>query len=187
MFNNIIGPRLSMKYFPKNKYILHRLQCHYRQIQLVGRVDVKSLLRRYCAKRCEMPITWCDESLFVLLNEVKRREEIWKTSHSLYKDRPLRTRAFVEVAEAVTEATGSEVSVDEIKKKLKSLKRRYAAEKRKLNLTSRSGAGADEVYVSNWHLFSQLTFLDDGAIVPYMVNNLPLDSQNGSVSHNRIL
>lgn len=77
-----------------------------------------------------------------------------------------------------------DVKVAEVRLKIRSLKNAYNAEKLKVKQSLKSGAGACDVYHSNWQFFNQLKFLnkvDDTSCRRIdNINNSPASTSNTS-------
>ncbi|XP_062542429.1 uncharacterized protein LOC134210392 [Armigeres subalbatus] len=88
-----------------------------------------------------------------LINCIKKCPVIFAKSEKLFRNNIKKDAAWRKVAEEM------QMSEKKVKNKWKNLRDRFVKENREVTRTSNSGAGQDDVYVSNWPLYSELLFL----------------------------
>nr|CAH7765125.1 unnamed protein product [Callosobruchus chinensis] len=90
---------------------------------------------------------WSQQIVLVLLEEYKK-EILWKPRHPLYYNTIKKEDALREIAEILN------VDVQELKKKMESLKGSFRRKKSKVKKGTGTGIGRDQIYISKWLSFS---------------------------------
>ncbi|XP_017084574.2 uncharacterized protein LOC108116938 [Drosophila eugracilis] len=83
---------------------------------------------------------------------------VWNAKCEAYKNKNLRNKAWEVLLEKYKEID-ERATIDEVKKKVNSLRASYRREIRKIKRSEKSGAGTDDVYQPSLWYFSDLSFL----------------------------
>nr|CAH7761086.1 unnamed protein product [Callosobruchus chinensis] len=90
-----------------------------------------------------------EQIVLVLLEEYKKKEILWKPRHPLYYNTIEKEDAWREIAEVLN------VDVQELKKKMESLKGSFRREKSRVKKGSGTGKGRDRIYISKWFAYEK--------------------------------
>ena len=96
----------------------------------------------------------------VLIEAWAERENLYNTEYKSYINRDIRQKSLTSMENTLKD-NGITATVKQIGKKLTDLKNYYGGQKRMIESSKSSGAGADEVYVSPWKFYESLEFLSD--------------------------
>lgn len=103
---------------------------------------------------------WEDNETTFLIEMWAQNENLYNTKHRNYFNRDIRQKTLTLLEQNLNEH-GISASSKQIAKKLTDLKNYYGAQRRMIESSKASGAGASDVYVSPWKFFDQLHFLND--------------------------
>lgn len=95
---------------------------------------------------------WKREEIILLIEMVEERACLWDVSHSDYHNQIHRRNGLQEIASKLN------IPVDEIKKKIHTLRAQLSKERLKMK-TIKSGSGSSEIYKSKWEFFNLLEFM----------------------------
>lgn len=98
---------------------------------------------------------WGDEKTTQFILVYREYECLWNPSCSLYKNKIARDNAYTKIQEEFN------LTVKEIKNKIKSLRSTYHQELNKVEKSKRSGAGLSDVYKPSLTWFKEMDFLKD--------------------------
>ena len=96
---------------------------------------------------------------------------VWKIKSREYSDRIKKDKAYEQLLTKLKEVD-ADATKEAVKKKIDSLRAGYRRELKKVNISKRSGAGSDDVYIPNLWYFDDLSFLSDQEIARPSVSNL---------------
>lgn len=100
------------------------------------------------------------EEVCNFIEEYRALPALWNTKSAYYKNKSLKTKAYDKLL-TTYKLLKPEATLDEMKRKISNLRTSYKRELKKVEDSTRSGAGADEIYVSNLWYFDALSFLKD--------------------------
>ncbi|XP_057299361.1 uncharacterized protein LOC130629986 [Hydractinia symbiolongicarpus] len=103
---------------------------------------------------------WDDDEIFVLIETSSNHDNLYNTRNSQYFNRDTRQKSLEKIQKELADQ-GIFAAVKDIADKLTNLKTYYGGQKRSVESSKASGAGADDVYESNWKFFQVLHFLND--------------------------
>ena len=99
-----------------------------------------------------MSVKWKDEHTPVILNMMRGRQCLWKPKLTEYKEKSKRDKALEDI---VQELNLNNLTVEGLKLKIKSIRKRYSTELVKIRKSERSGAGTDDIYVIKLFWFAE--------------------------------
>lgn len=85
---------------------------------------------------------------------------MWKIKSDLYKNRILKQECYVQLTNKLKEIDPS-ADINTTKKKINTLRSNYRRELKKILMSEKSGAGADDIYLPSVWYFKELEFLRD--------------------------
>ncbi|KAK7095283.1 hypothetical protein V1264_005035 [Littorina saxatilis] len=94
-----------------------------------------------------------------LIDLYRSHEPLWNTFSKLYKNRDAKFAAWQSVQMNFQAKYGVLVSMDDIEKRLVHERTLYVRELKKVQNTTRSGAGGDDVYLPTGEFYHELSFL----------------------------
>ncbi|KAL1488113.1 hypothetical protein ABEB36_015071 [Hypothenemus hampei] len=100
-----------------------------------------------------MVFKWKDDHTSLILTLMQNRPCLWNTKVEEYKHKSKRETALKEILEELN--LSNEVTVEDLKAKIKTIRTRYSSELAKVKDTSRSGAGTQDFYVPKLFWFKQ--------------------------------
>lgn len=103
---------------------------------------------------------WTDREIEILIEFWSQHENLYNTKHKSYFNRDLRQKSLT-VIETSLKNHEIQASIKQISKKLTDLKNYYGGQRRMIENSKSSGAGADDVYLSPWKFYESLEFLND--------------------------
>ena len=104
---------------------------------------------------------WRDDEIYHLIEAWRGLEQLYNVRHPKYHLRDERLKNMNKLKDELLE-NGVEVTVDQISKKMVSLKNHFSSEKRKIEAAStKSGSGTGDLYVTKWQYYRHLLFLKD--------------------------
>lgn len=95
---------------------------------------------------------WKEEEISIFLELYKNHECLWNNKCENYRNRVLREKA---IETLLSEINIAELSVNDIKLKIKSIRTRYMAELHKVLKSEKSGTGTDDIYVPKLFWFTE--------------------------------
>ncbi|XP_043279285.1 uncharacterized protein [Venturia canescens] len=110
---------------------------------------------------------WDQETCIKLIGEYRNREVLWNPRNLFHYNKIRKEDAWREVSEKF----GNDIN--EVKKKIESLKGSYRREKTRMKKSVGTGKGRNEVYMSKWFGFEHLHFLEDKDEVRKTLSNVP--------------
>ena len=102
---------------------------------------------------------------------------LWKIKSREYSDRIKEDKAYERLLEKLKEVD-ADATKEAVKKKIDSLRAGYRRELKKVNISKRSGAGSEDVYIPNLWYFDDLSFLSDQENTRHSVSNLEDDEDS---------
>ena len=114
---------------------------------------------------------WTDEEVFQLCEVWQVFDNLYNNKHKDYFNRDIRQRSIEMMSEKLGEI-GVTATDKHISKKLVDLKNYYGAQRRMVEGSKASGAGADDVYCSPWKFFDALQFLSDAFTPRKTISNV---------------
>ncbi|RVE39903.1 hypothetical protein evm_015447 [Chilo suppressalis] len=96
---------------------------------------------------------------------------LWKVKSKIYHNRDLRNAALDKLLSKYKEID-AEANRDAVLKKINSLRTAYQKERKKVEESKRSGAGADAVYVPKLWYYKELSFINDQNVARTSVSNV---------------
>ncbi|XP_065368837.1 uncharacterized protein LOC135961267 [Calliphora vicina] len=110
--------------------------------------------------------------------ELYRSHEIlWNMNLSSYRRNDLKMKAYESIA------AETNIPVEEVKKKIKSLRTAYSAEKSKVENSKKSGSDTDSLYITTLFWYNEMTFLDASLIRRKTVDNSNQVSKKPNKKH----
>lgn len=97
---------------------------------------------------------------------------LYVTTDPSYQNRPARENALQKITTEFNLRTSENLTVVDVKTKIKRLRTQYNAEVNKMKKSAVSGSGTDDLYVSKWWCFEKLNFLQQGIVVAPGASNL---------------
>lgn len=101
---------------------------------------------------------WTKDLVDQLIIKYQERDVLYNVKDPQYMDRTKRSNALFEICQELKKIN-KDISVEDIKKKIHTLRSQYIKELREIEGSKRSGAGADDVAEPKLWCFSQLEFL----------------------------
>lgn len=90
--------------------------------------------------------------------EYKQLPELWDVRSKEYTKRDKKNAAYERLL-TIYKGLKSDATVDEVKKKINTLRSNFRKELKKINDSKRSGAGTDDIYAPSSWVFEELIFL----------------------------
>ncbi|CAI6377104.1 unnamed protein product [Macrosiphum euphorbiae] len=90
--------------------------------------------------------------------QYKQLPELWDVRSKEYTRRDKKNAAYEQLL-TIYKGLKCDASIDDVKKKINTLRSNFRKELKKINDSKRSGAGADNVYEPSSWVFEELTFL----------------------------
>ena len=140
--------------------------------------DAKKKAGRPAKPKNEATRSWTDDEISVLIEAYAEHENLYKTNHKRYFNRDISQKSLTSMGSTLKE-NGITATVKQIGKKLTDLKNYYGGQKRMIESSKSSGAGADEVYVSPWKFYQSIEFLSD-TLTPQKTKGNANDEDDGS-------
>ena len=109
--------------------------------------DAKKKAGRPAEPKNEATRSWTDDEINFLIEAWAKHENLYNTKHKSYFNRDKRQKSLTSMENTLKD-NGITATVKEIGKILTDLKNYYEGQKRMIESSKSSGAGADEVYVS---------------------------------------
>ncbi|KAL2092991.1 hypothetical protein ACEWY4_010303 [Coilia grayii] len=133
-------------------------------------IQIRNFEKTMAAVQC----LWTEEMERLLITFYMLHTEhqcLWNVKAKSYKDKDLRKKALEELCQQLTNED-QVVNEQDVKKKFKNLRTVFAREHSAVVDSSRSGAGATEVYLPKWKYYTSLLFLCDSCSVDESADNL---------------
>lgn len=99
------------------------------------------------------------------INLYRSHELLWNMNISLYRRNDLKIKAYESISAEM------KMSVEDVKKKIKSLRTAYSAEKSKVEKSKKSGSDTDSLYIPTLFWYNEMTFLNSSLIRRTTVDN----------------
>jgi len=93
-----------------------------------------------------MVFKWRDDNTQLVLDLLRNQECLWNVKLENYRNRNIRDKALEEM---VRELNIPNLTQEDVKLKIKSIRSRYSSELAKVLKSEKSGAGRDGIYVPN--------------------------------------
>ncbi|XP_063048728.1 uncharacterized protein LOC134442596 [Engraulis encrasicolus] len=123
-------------------------------------------------------VQWTEELERVLISFYMEHQCLWNIKAKAYKNRDLRKAALEELCQQLKlNSGGHQVVEQDVKKKFKNLRTVFTREHAAVVESSRSGAGAAEIYVPKWKYYQQLLFLRDSCGMDESEDNLKVQEE----------
>nr|CAI5823868.1 unnamed protein product [Callosobruchus analis] len=123
--------------------------------------------------------TYSHELLTEFIEYFRDNPCLWKITSDDYKDKNMKFQAYNKLLE-ITPKVERDVTIDNIKKKINSLRAVYRKEHKKLRDSMRTGLATNQVYASNLGYYSQLEFLNDQRQGEQSADNINSEQDNES-------
>ncbi|KAK7485153.1 hypothetical protein BaRGS_00023563, partial [Batillaria attramentaria] len=104
--------------------------------------------------------------LYAFIELYRQHECIWNVQDPKYHDRNVAREAYIDIARAMN------MTEDEVKKKVRSLRTQYVQKLNQYTSQIKSGAAADDVQLPTWKFFQPLHFLKPFVILKNGRDNL---------------
>lgn len=114
---------------------------------------------------------WNKDLTELLITKYQEYENLYNVQHPSYVDRVKRSNALFEICTELKKVNKN-ITVEEIKKKIHTLRSQYVRELREYNNSKRSGVGADDVVEPKLWCFNQLGFLKQHCVIRKSVSNI---------------
>lgn len=108
------------------------------------------------------------EFITEFINVFRENPCLWKTSLIEYKIKSVKQSAYHKLLE-ISRKYEPQTSIDDVKKKIQSLRASHRKERRKVKDSLRTGSGIDEIYVPKLWYYTELDFLDDQEESKYLI------------------
>ena len=122
---------------------------------------------------------WLDDKTEVLIRFWSAKDLLCICRHMNYHDRGRKAMAINDIRELLEEE-GINATNKQIQEKMTNLRNYFSAERRKIEVSKKSGAATDTVYASQWKFFLPLEFLQDNFIPRRTASNLTLLNEGDS-------
>lgn len=119
----------------------------------------------------------------VLLSFIENYRELpilWDVTLKQYSDKNKRNQAYEKLL-AIYKQINKNATIQDVKRKINSLRTNYRKERKKVEGSQKSGAGTDEIYEPKCWTFKELSFLNESS-VSYVAPSV--SSENPQVSEN---
>lgn len=120
-------------------------------------------------------IIWHREDVVHLIELYKDNVCLWQVKHYSYKNRNARDAALRKILDCLKKQMPDVTSSDIKKKKLHTLRSQYRREMKLVKESSKSGAGAEEIYKPKLWCFDAFGFLYDGEEIRESISTLDLE------------
>lgn len=136
------------------------------------------------ARRVELPnARECrDQQLHDFISKYKDLKCLWDIRCKDYSLREKKKDAYNELL-VVYKLIKPEASIDDVKKKINTLRSNFRKELKKIHDSKRSGAGADDIYQPSSWLFEELAFLADLEKPVDSISSINDDTNNDKVRY----
>lgn len=114
---------------------------------------------------------WDKDLIQKLISKYEEYEHLYNVRHPMYLDRVKRSNSLLEITNELKKINKN-ITVDEIKKKMHTLRSQYLRELREINNSKRSGVGLEEVYEPKLWCFKQLEFLKSHTTIRNSTSNI---------------
>ncbi|XP_062550706.1 uncharacterized protein LOC134215559 isoform X2 [Armigeres subalbatus] len=123
---------------------------------------------------------WSEDKSLVFVQHYEKYRSLWDPSYKDYRNRDIRNQA-IKLLSTDMECSGITMTTDDVKNRIKSIRTTYAAEKRKIEKSKKSGSSSDDIYQPScsWYEVAD-RFLRKSATIRPVFENLDLNSQISS-------
>ena len=126
-------------------------------------------------------VEWSNALTVALIEELKVHECLWNKRLRIYRDNNARGVAKQKMVVTLQEYVPY-INWAQIERKIRTLRQNFNRQRRKVQESCRSGAGADEVHRSSWWCYEMLAFLAAGEMEAATTSNLSQQSCANLVS-----
>jgi len=123
-----------------------------------------------------------DQQLRDFISKYKDLKCLWNIQCKDYSNRDKKKDAYSELL-VVYKLIKPEASIDDVKKKINTLRSNFRKELKKIHDSKRSGAGADDIYQPSSWLFEELSFLADLEKPVDSISSINYDTNNDKVRY----
>ena len=127
---------------------------------------------------------WTDEDTFRLIELWSAKEVLYNCKHSQYSKKDVREKALESILISLQDEGVPLTSTKQIQEKLTNLRNYFAAERRKIESSRKSGAGTESLYKSCWKFFNHLAFLQDNFVPRETTSNISESTPEASEASN---
>ena len=118
----------------------------------------------------------CRDDLTQLVLDLLRNEEcFWNVNSEHYRNRNIRDKALEEM---VKELNIPDLTQEDVKLKIKSIRSRYSSELAKVLKSEKSGAGRDDIHVPKLFWFKQADLFLRSVCTPRLSSSTKVSKQN---------
>lgn len=103
---------------------------------------------------CKMVFKWNDQNTLLFLENFKNYQCLWNHKIDEYKDRTMRVNSI----KSLISDLNLEITEEDIKNKIKTIRTRYTTELTKIKQSTKSGCSSDDVYVPTLYWFKNAEF-----------------------------
>lgn len=119
-----------------------------------------------------MSSRWSEDKSLIFVKHYENYKCLWDTGIKEYKNRDLRNQAIKGLITDMADS-GIMMSEEDIKTRIKAIRTTYCAERRKVQKSSKSGAGADDVYQPSCSWYADADrFLRKSATIRQVYQNI---------------
>lgn len=118
--------------------------------------------------RFKMVFKWNDQNTLLFLESFKNYQCLWNHKLDEYKDRTIRANSI----KSLISDLNLEVTEEDIKHKIKTIRTRYTTELTKIKQSTKSGCSPDDIYVPTLYWFKQAEFLSSVCVPRQSTSNL---------------
>ncbi|XP_067122069.1 uncharacterized protein [Centruroides vittatus] len=108
-----------------------------------------------------MSFKWSLEAETALLDFYRDHEELWQPKHEDYFKRYVREALMETICAKLSLMMQRKVTIKEAKEKFRNLRTSYNRERKKMQISKKTGAPSSCVYISKWAHLKNMDFLDD--------------------------
>uniref|UniRef100_A0A0P4VX69 MADF domain-containing protein n=1 Tax=Scylla olivacea TaxID=85551 RepID=A0A0P4VX69_SCYOL len=117
-----------------------------------------------------IPFEWTRANTQHFIELLKEHPSVWNIKSKQYKMRNVRSASLETIKSDLSNFANCTLRVEDITKKLHTLKTQFNREMSAIKASQKSGAGTDDIYTPKLWCFDELRFLADGEPRPSMSN-----------------
>jgi len=122
-----------------------------------------------------MVFKWRDDHTQLVLDLLRNQECLWNVKSENYRNRNVRDKALEEM---VKQLNIPDLTQEDVKLKIKSIRSRYSSELAKVLKSGKSGAGRDNIYVPKLFWFKQADLFLRSVCTPRLSSPTKVSKQN---------
>ena len=122
-----------------------------------------------------MVFKWRDDLTQLVLDLLRNQECLWNVKSEHYRNRNIQDKALEEM---VKELNIPDLTQEDVKLKIKSIRSRYSSELAKVLKSEKSGAGRDDIYVPKLFWFKQADLFLRSVCTPRLSSSTKVSKQN---------